>query len=49
LGQIGAFILVKRLISIFCIVVGYFVLFAQGIKPIWKRKALSYQTLMESQ
>ena len=47
-GQIGAFVLVKRLVSILCIVIGYFVLFAQGIKPIWKRKFLSYQTIMES-
>ena len=46
--QIGAFVLIKRLIFVLCVTIGYFVLLAQGIKPLGKRKSLSYQTIMES-
>ncbi len=46
--QIAAFVLVKRLVSIFCITIGYLVLLGQGVGSIWKRTSLSYKTIKES-
>ena len=45
--QIGAFVVIKRLVSILCIMIGYFVLIGQGLGPIWKRASIVYQTMKE--
>jgi hypothetical protein len=46
-AQIVAFIVFKRIISIFCILVGYVVLLVHGIGPNWKR-SVAYKAVMES-
>jgi hypothetical protein len=46
-AQIVAFIVLKRIISIFCILVGYVMLLVYGIGPNWKR-SVSYKTVMET-
>ena len=45
-AQIVAFIVLKRIILIFCILVGFVVLLVHGIGPNWKRSA-AYKTVME--
>ena len=47
--RICSFVLIKRLVSILCILIGYLVLLRQRIGTIWKHSSIPYQTIMESQ
>ena len=44
----GVFILLKRLVGILCVVVGYAVLLHQGVGPIWSRSSAAFQAVREN-